>query len=266
MKINVNVNAVLYIDNPLATVLQIEPPAIQGAQSVQSNDISITPFCELEPFADLYGNLCRRTLLPAGESLVMYNAEVEVNEGRAKTIQAIAPNPLTMPPDILHYLLPSRYCESDRLSQLAQSEFGDTKPGFARVQTICDWINEHITYLYGTSNVSTTACDTAVERVGVCRDFAHLGIAFCRAMGIPARYVSGYCLDLSPPDFHAFFQAWLDGRWVSFDATEMQPRPALITVATGRDAADCAWCTFFGEGTTKSLEVNVSDGAGGSDQ
>jgi len=197
-------------------------------------------------------------MLPAGDVTMEYSATIDVDESRGPMVQDVGSNPLNIPPNILHYLLPSRYCESDRLGQMAISEFGRTKPGFARVQTICDWINQHVLYSYNFSNASTTACDTALERIGVCRDYAHLAIAFCRAMGIPARYVSGYCLELDPPDFHAFFQAWLDGRWVSFDATEMQPRPALVTVSTGRDAADCAWCTFFGNGVTKSLEVSVS--------
>ena len=118
-----------------------------------------------------------------------------------------------------------------------------------------------MTYEYGTSDSGTSAYDTATQRIGVCRDFAHLGIAFCRALCIPARYVSGYCLGLEPPDFHAYFQAYLDGRWVSFDATELQPRPALVQVAIGRDAADCAWSTFYGSGDTVSLSVNVQEAA-----
>jgi transglutaminase-like putative cysteine protease len=258
VKLDVSVNAKLFVPESVATVFQVEPPLIEGAQLIDSNDLYVTPYCALEPFVDLYGNLCRRGMLPAGEVELVYRAKINVDESRGPMIHSHDPDPLGTPPEILHYLLPSRYCESDKLSQMAQSEFGRTKPGFARVQTICDWINEHILYSYGMSNVSTTACDTAVERIGVCRDFAHLAIAFSRAMGIPARYVSGYCLELEPPDFHAFFQVWLDGRWVSFDATEMQPRPALVTVATGRDAADCAWCTFFGRGTTNSLDVRVA--------
>ena len=116
-----------------------------------------------------------------------------------------------------------------------------------------------MTYQYGTSDSGTSAYDTATQRIGVCRDFAHLGIAFCRALNVPARYVSGYCLGLEPPDFHAYFQAWLDGRWVSFDATERQPRPALVQIAVGRDAADCAWATFYGFGETKSLSVEITE-------
>lgn len=258
MKLNVNVDALLSVPEPVPTVFQIEPAFIDGYQQSEQDEITLEPFSPLEPFRDLYGNLCRRGMLPAGEVKMQYTSTIDISETRGPMVQPLPPDPLVIPPDILHYLLPSRYCESDRLSQMAQSEFGRTKPGFGRVQTICDWINEHILYSYNFTNASTTACDTALERIGVCRDFAHLGIAFCRTMGIPARYVSGYCLELDPPDFHAWFQAWLDGRWVSFDATEMQPRPALITVSTGRDAADCAWCTFYGQGTTTKLDVSVS--------
>jgi transglutaminase-like putative cysteine protease len=194
-----------------------------------------------------------------GEVTIRYTANVDIVEHREPMIHAAETNVLQLPPEVLPYLLPSRYCPSDRLSHLAASEFGRTAPGYARVQTICDWINEHITYQYGVSTNATTAFETVTERMGVCRDFAHLGISMCRALNIPARYVSGYCLELAPQDFHAFFQAYLDGRWVTFDATEMQPRPALVTVAMGRDAADCAWCTFFGQGTTRSLWVSVTD-------
>jgi transglutaminase-like putative cysteine protease len=258
VKIKVNVVAVLSVPEPMPALFQIEPVLIEGTQKIDRDELFVNPYCALEPFIDLYGNPCRRGLLPEGDTRLEYNAVVDLSEERSMKIQEHPPDPLHMPSEILHYLLPSRYCESDRLAEMTRSEFGNTRGGYARVQTMCDWINEHVLYSYGTSNASTTATDTALDRIGVCRDFAHLGIAFCRSIGIPARYVSGYCLDLKPPDFHAFFQAWLDERWVSFDATEMQSRPALITVSTGRDAADCAWCTFYGTGNTKSLEVNVT--------
>jgi transglutaminase-like putative cysteine protease len=258
VKLNVSVKAVLSVWNTVPTGFQVEPYFIQGTQTTDSEELFVTPYSEFEPYIDIYGNRCRRGVLSPGESVLDYKAVIDIPETRAPMIQPVETPILGLPPEILHYLLPSRYCEVDRLTQMAHSEFSNTKPGFARVQTICDWINEHVKYQYGTTNASTTACDTAVERIGVCRDFAHLAIGFCRAMGVPARYVSGYCLELDPQDFHAFFQAWLDGRWVSFDATEMQPRPALVTVATGRDAADCAWCTFYGSGWTKSLDVDIS--------
>ena len=141
---------------------------------------------------------------------------------------------------------------------MATDLFGGAAPGFARVSAICDWINAHVTYQYGTSDAGTSAYDTAIQRIGVCRDFAHLGIAFCRALNIPARYVSGYCLGLDPPDFHAYFEAYLDGCWAAFDPTAPSLRPALVQVAVGRDAADCAWCTFYGYGETKFLSVEVT--------
>jgi transglutaminase-like putative cysteine protease len=258
VKLNVSVNAVLQVQGPTPTIFQLEPAIIDGAQLTQYEQLTVTPYAAFDPYVDLYGNRCRRGLLSAGESHIEYLATIEIPESRAPMIKPIDTQVLELPVEILHYLLPSRYCEVDKLTQMAHSEFADTKPGYARVQTICDWINEHVVYQYGTTTASTTACDTAVERIGVCRDFSHLAIGFCRAMGVPARYVSGYCLELDPQDFHAFFQAWLDGRWISFDATEMQARPALVTVATGRDAADCAWCTFHGNGSTKSLNVNIS--------
>jgi transglutaminase-like putative cysteine protease len=258
VKLKVNVQAFLQVPYSVPTVLQVEPVQIDGAQTIVSESMYITPHSQFAPYVDLYGNRCRRGLLASGDIRLDYNAVIELSEGRTQMIHAIDTAMLDLPTEILPYLLPSRYCEVDRLMQMAHSEFGETQPGYARVQTICGWINQHVRYQYGTTTASTTACDTAVERIGVCRDFAHLAIGFCRSMGIPARYVSGYCLELDPQDFHAFFQAWLDGRWVSFDATEMQPRTALVTVATGRDAADCAWCTFYGMGTTTSLNVDIS--------
>ena len=190
---------------------------------------------------------------------VEYRAVVTQPDTRYPLLKPYEADALHLPTDTLLYTLPSRYCQSDKLVALAADLFGEVAPGFARVQTICDWINVHITYQYGVSDTGTSAYDTAAQRIGVCRDFAHLGIAFCRALNIPARYVSGYCLGLTPPDFHAYFQAFLDGRWVSFDATECQPRPSLIQIAAGRDAADCAWCTFYGCGETKSLSVEVEE-------
>ncbi|HEY3332650.1 MAG TPA: transglutaminase family protein [Capsulimonadaceae bacterium] len=259
MKLNIHLKATLELSAPAPTVLQIEAANIEGVQHIESAELYITPYADSQPFRDIYDNPCRRVLLPAGEVIVEYKALVTIPDSRSPLVQAVDTDVMTLPPDIMHYLLPSRYCPSDRMENLAYEEFGNTNPGFARVQAISSWINQHVKYQYGTSTTATTAFDTVAERVGVCRDFAHLGIALCRAMNIPARYVSGYCLELDPPDLHAFFQAYLDGRWVTFDATEVQARPALVTVATGRDAVDCAWCSFFGPGTTTTLEVNVSE-------
>jgi transglutaminase-like putative cysteine protease len=126
------------------------------------------------------------------------------------------------------------------------AEFGHLVPGYSRVTAICNWIYDNVLYLSGSSDSLTSACDTAIERVGVCRDFAHLGIAFCRALNIPARFVSGYAYGLNPPDFHAWFEAYLGGRWYLFDPTRLVPQSGLIRVGTGRDAADVSFATIFG--------------------
>ena len=260
MKLNIHFVGELHLPEQVPSLLQIEAANIPGSQVVESATLTIEPFAEALIFQDFYGNNCRRLMLPAGDVRLDYQAVVTLPDGRLPMLKAIEADALHLPTDTLLYTLPSRYCQSDLLVKMAGDLFADVTPGFARVQTICNWINEHITYQYGTSDSATSAYDTATQRVGVCRDFAHLGITFCRALNIPARYVSGYCLGLEPPDFHAYFQAYLDGRWVDFDATERQPRPALIEVAIGRDAADCAWSTFYGMGETKSLSVEISEG------
>ncbi len=261
MRLQIKVDAIIDCPTNVPAILQIEAADRPGFQNVEAFNVTINPFPDQDPitFEDLYRNLCRRFELKQGENQIIYEATVEVPEGRhSELIAPIEISPLELPVDALHYLLPSRYCPSDKLLKLASDTFGYQKPGYARVLAICEWINGHVTYQYGTSDASTDVIETLIERRGVCRDFAHLAISLCRALNIPARYVSGYCLGLQPPDFHAFFQAYIDGRWVIFDATELQPRPALVMVAVGRDAADCAWCTIYGPGFTKSLQVDVS--------
>ena len=136
----------------------------------------------------------------------------------------------------MQYLYPSRYCESDMLVRLALQEFGGAAPGFERVTQICNWIHAHVEYLHRATNPMTSAYDTATERAGVCRDFAHLAIAFCRALAIPARFVSGYAFNLYPCDFHACFEAFLGNSWYFFDATRLVPQSGFIRIGTGRDA------------------------------
>lgn len=260
MKIEINATADLNLPEPCPALLQIEAATLPGgAQTVQESALTVEPQTDSETFTDFYGNGCRRLRMPGGDVRVTYHAVVEQPDGRAPILERVEPDPLHLPTDTLLYLLPSRYCPSDRLVNMAGEMFGQIEPGFNRVQAICLWINQHIRYGYGTSDAATTALDTVIQRQGVCRDFAHLGVSFCRALNIPARYVSGYCLGLDPPDFHAYFHAFLDGRWVAFDATDAQPRRALVQVAVGRDAADCAWSTFYGQGQTKALEVLVTE-------
>jgi len=259
LDLNILVKADLELAQSVPGLIQIEAWNIADSQPVVSSTLTLEPFAETQTFSDIYGNPCRRLMFPQGNVHVEYSASVSLPDQRLPMLKPIEASAMELPTEILLYLLPSRYCQSDRLENMAIDQFGTAQRGWARVQTICEWIHRHVSYRYGTSDSGTSAYDTAAQRQGVCRDFAHLAISFCRALGIPARYVAGYCLGLDPPDFHAWFQAYLDGHWVAFDATELQPRPALVMMAAGRDAADCAWSTFYGFGTTKLLSVEVSE-------
>lgn len=153
-----------------------------------------------------------------------------------------------LPSEVLPYLLPSRYCESDLLSGMAQRTFGKIPRGFDRVEAICDWIKTNIAYEVGSSQASTTARDVLANRAGVCRDFAHLGVALCRALNIPARFVFGYAeFEDPPPDFHALFEAYVGNQWVLFDATRMVPLEKIVRIGTGTDAKDVAFATIYGD-------------------
>ena len=154
------------------------------------------------------------------------------------------------------FLFPSRYCQSDRLGRLAWDLFGKVANPYEKVIAVVDWIHENVEYLRGSTNSETSAYDTVTQRTGVCRDFAHLGIALCRALNIPARYFSGYAFRLEPPDFHACFECYLGGRWLVFDATRLVPLNGLIRIGTGRDAADAAVSSTFGRVQSTLMQVD----------
>jgi transglutaminase-like putative cysteine protease len=182
----------------------------------------------------------------AGELRVKYSATVEVDyplptgEEEEVTIEKL-------PVEVIPYIWSSRYCESDAVLQVAGRTFGQLPKGYQRVQAICNWIRENIVYQIGTSGPTTSTRDVLVNRAGVCRDFAHLGITFCRALNIPARFVTGYTWYADPPaDFHAIFEAYLGDRWILFDATQLCPLTEFVRIATGQDAADTAFATIFG--------------------
>jgi transglutaminase-like putative cysteine protease len=186
---------------------------------------------------------------------LQYRAKLDLRPEIYDTLGIIETGYSQLPNEVLPYLNPSRYCESDRLTHFALRMFGNVPPGFSKVTTICDWINSNIDYQPGSSYGSTSACDILIQRVGVCRDYAHLAIALCRALCIPARYISGYAVALQPPDFHGFFEAYLGARWYLFDATRMAPVEGFIRIGTGRDAADTSFATIIGEATLTSLSV-----------
>jgi transglutaminase-like putative cysteine protease len=207
------------------------------------------------------GNRYLRLRAQGGPLQLRYAATVDITHHRADPA-SIAEVPVhLLPPQTMGYIYPSRYCESDRLLRLAADEFGSLWQGYARVQAIQHWVTRLVTYTPNTSNGNTSALDTLVERVGVCRDFAHLMIALCRACNIPARFVTGtdYGADptLRPPDFHAYVEVYLGDRWYIFDPTGTAIPMAFVRFGTGRDAADVAFATIFGNVQTQAPWVHA---------
>ncbi len=231
-------------------------------QKIVSERLSVSPAVDLHPYEDRgSGNRFFRFDAPPGPLRVAYKADVEVY--CEPFAEAVADTPVNQVPDaIFHYLMPTRYCESDVMAPAARELFCNAPPGVAKVRQIVDWIHRHIEYRPGSTNSTTTAQEVFAQRAGVCRDFAHLGITLCRAMNIPARLVAGYVwFDEPPQDFHAIFEAWVGGRWVLFDPTGMAPVDRLVRIGTGRDAKDVAFATFFGavEMTRKAVSVLEHD-------
>jgi transglutaminase-like putative cysteine protease len=228
-------------------------------QKILSERLAVSSGVAMHSFTDeVSGNRFFRFDAPPGPLLVDYKADVEVYSEHVD--EQLPQTPVGEVPDaIFHYLMPTRFCESDVLSSAAQQMFGNEPPGIARVRKVVKWIHDSIEYRVGSSDTTTTAQDVFVHRCGVCRDFAHLGITLCRALNIPARIVVGYVwFDEPPQDFHATFEAWLGGQWVLFDPTGMAPVDRLVRIGTGRDAKDVAFSTIFGsvEMTRMVLDVH----------
>ena len=245
------------VQAPSHLLFNLEAAACEQ-QQVLSESLVVEPALPLRRYSDANsGNRFVRFDAPAGPLTLLYRAVVR---REPITRPAVLPEmPVNRVPDaLMHYLMPTRYCESDVMARAAQQLFGDLPPGIGRVQAMVDWIHDSICYEPGSSNSTTTAQEVFVQRAGVCRDFAHLGITFCRALNIPARLVVGYVNFEEPPqDFHAVFEAWLGGHWVMFDATRMAPADRLVRVGTGRDAKDVAFCTFFGPVSMTKKDITV---------
>ena len=187
---------------------------------------------------------------------IRYQAKVDIVYNTIHQRRLSQPVPVTkLEADEVHYIFPSRYCQSDKLQKLAAKEFGDIETAYGKVSAITEWIYNNVEYASGATNSGTSAYDTLTERVGVCRDFAHLGIALCRALTIPARYFTGYAYGLNPPDFHACFEAYIGNEWVFFDPTKLVPVNGLVKIANGRDAADAAVASIFGRASSTSMIV-----------
>lgn len=229
---------------------------------VQADNILIRPATLVSGYRDLFGNWCNRMVAPAGE--VTFTTDVTISDSG---LHDPAPEDARqvpvehLPNDAILFLLPSRFCESEQLLDLSWQLFSKETPGWARVSAICNYVHEHIRFDYQQARPSRTALEAHAESVGVCRDYAHLAIAFCRALNIPARYCTGYLSDVGTPpplpvgDFAAWFEAYLDGRWITFDPRNNEPRIGRILIARGRDAADVAMVTTFGPNTLESFRV-----------
>ena len=246
---------------PTPATMQVQPHQ-DAEQRILQEAWQLTPPLALHAFTDLYGNTCQRLLIPPGSQVLSYDATIEV----PGLVDEVAPDAVELPvealPDeVLHYTLPSRFCLSDVLSDMAWQLFGAMEPGWARVQAICDWVHGNIRFQYGTSNSLTTAADVCAAGVGVCRDFAHLAVTFCRALNIPARYVFGYLPDIgvpppdAPMDFCAWMEVYLSGRWWTFDPRNNEPRIGRVLVGRGRDALDVAMVTAYGSPRLAQMTV-----------
>jgi transglutaminase-like putative cysteine protease len=229
-------------------------------QRVIDEGLELTP--SLEPVIEPYGEggthqLVRFDAEP-GELVLRYRAVVEVAPPRADPSNRTEVDFGSVPADLLPYLNPSRYCESDRMVDLAERLVGDVEPGGARVEAVSQWVRDELTYEFGSTDGSSSAADVLLQRAGVCRDFAHVAIALCRALGIPARYVSAYGIGVEPQDFHGVFEAYLSGSWWLFDPTGMTSPHGLVRIAVGRDAADASFATFAGTASLVDKSVSVA--------
>jgi transglutaminase-like putative cysteine protease len=227
-------------------------------QRVRCEAIVPSPDFAVDEFSDAGGaNRFLRVNVAPGRFSMRYLAAVDVDP------PVVAPDAERVPlaavaPEAIPYLLSSRYCEAEQLFALACGEFANIAPGYAQVEAVCAWIRANIAYRVGTSSPTTTACNVLANRAGVCRDFAHLAVALCRALNIPARFVTGYARYEEPPqDFHAVFDAYLDGRWHLFDPTQLAPIDSIVRIGVGRDAGDVAFATFFGAARLRRLSPLV---------
>lgn len=259
MILNIGCNITVEAQGPVPLSLILQPQSGAG-QKVLSSQVTMTPPAYLHDFTDGFGNHCQRTLLQQGTTTFTFLGTVEVSDIMDISYGAPLTPVQDLPDEVLQYLLPSRYCQSDLFTENAASYTGNALMGYNQVDAIRQWIHDHVTYQYGASNESTSAVDTNRDLSGVCRDFAHLGIAITRALGIPARMVFGYLHGLDPMDLHAWFEAFVGGRWYTFDATQDGPRGNRVVIAYGRDAADIAQMSQYGpmEISAQNVWVNAA--------
>jgi transglutaminase-like putative cysteine protease len=229
---------------------------------VIQSEWSMRPETPTRTYSDLYGNPCRRVTIPAGQSVITYRATAEVPDAMEDADEDAPERPADQLPDeTLIYTLPSRYCLPDVLGREAWNRFGTMAPGYRRVQAICDYVHGHLTFSYGSSSPQSTAADVHASGYGVCRDYTHLAVSFCRALNIPARYVFGYLPEIEVPprglpmDFSAWMEVYRGDRWWTFDPRNNERRKGRVLIGRGRDAGDVAMATTFGAPLLESMTV-----------
>ncbi|UOK70726.1 transglutaminase-like domain-containing protein [Ancylobacter polymorphus] len=257
MKFNVASRLAYEVRETTVFLLNIEAAALRN-QKILSERLNLTPTVAADRHELDGGTRLVRVVVEPGTFEVDYAATVDLSMYDADPASLSETPVAELPLEVTPFLNPSRYCQSDRLARFALREFGALPPGHQRVTAICNWIYDHVDYLSGSSTSETSAYDTMVQRAGVCRDFAHLGIAFCRALSIPARFASSYAWQLDPPDFHAVFECYLDGAWYLFDPTRKAALQGLVRIGVGRDAADAAFATIFGNAVMTDMAVSIS--------
>ncbi len=269
MQIRIGFDIELAVTAPTALIYMLQVHPSRAADLQDGEHIVLSPPLHTDHYMDSFDNHCARVRIPAGVSSVrLRNRAVIFDPGWPDPVEpaALEHAAAELPVETLPFLLPSRYCEVDsELLAFAWERFLPVAPGWTRVQAICDFVHDHLRFDYGSARPTRTAVDAFRERTGVCRDFAHLAIALCRAMNIPARYATGYLGDIGVPrmpypmDFSAWFEVYLGDRWHTFDARHNVPRIGRILIARGRDAADVAITTVFGANELRRFEVTTEE-------
>ncbi len=233
------------IDVPSPFVLMLRPRS--GMQQwVASEEYLLNPSVPAQEFTDDYGNLCQRLIAPEGKFSVVTSARIRADSSVDEAPGGAFVEIQNLPDQVFKYLLPSRYCESDRFNDIASEITSDCKPGYDQVVEIERWLRNQVPFKPGSSSLPLSATEVYQQRYGVCRDQAHLGIALCRSLSIPARMVVGYLYNLQPMELHAWFEAFVSDRWFTFDATQPKKQGGYVSIGYGRDAADVAVYTQFG--------------------
>jgi transglutaminase-like putative cysteine protease len=262
MQIRVGYELIYECPQPVPMILMVNIHYSRASDIVTPDYLISDPSVPIKGYRDSFGNWCTRIVVPEGRTRLTGTAVVRDTGQLDPVVPSAEQHAVAdLPEEALVYLMGSRYCETDRMIDIAWELFGQTPPGWARVQAICDYVHNHITFGYENARPTRTAWEAFNERVGVCRDFAHLAVTFCRCMNIPARYCTGYLGDIGIPppygvmDFAAWFEAYIGGRWYTFDPRNNVPRIGRVLIAQGRDAVDVAIATTFGRNTLAGFTV-----------